>query len=569
MKKIFQLLLLCLWMFTPCFKASAQTAGFQLIHNAADPALDTIDIYVNGNLAADDFAFRSATPSINALAGLPLNLGIAGGNSTGVNDTIKNFPITLTNGQVYAAMLTGVLNPGNFAANPDGQSTAFDLKLYNNIRLVSLTPGNAEYVTIHGITDAPIMDFVIRNKGTQADNSTYKTVSGYASVPALSSYLDLMDTAQGSIYTTYATDFSGLGDSTAVLFTSGFQDTSLNQGGAVAGLFGAFANGTVVEYPQVSIAFLQAIHNCADPAADSLDIYALGFLAVDNFEFRKATNYLEVPAGIPIDVGVALGNSASINDTIKNFPVVFENGKNYIAIATGVLDTSNFAANPNGINIGFNLQLIDFARVKALNPGDVDYLGVHGSTDAPMLDVMISGTGPVFFDNYVFGDVSQYVSATAISYNIDVTDSGNTVVYGSYLADLGPYTNQSGVVFSSGFWDPTANQNGASYGLFIAIPNGSVYPFPNITGIDNQQGLPEFTVAPNPANDFAVLRLSHAPAGVHTATLTDLTGKLLLNKVPMTDQTLTLDTRNMQPGLYVVQITFASGASIVKKLIVR
>ena len=37
----------------------AQTARIQIIHNAADPAAQEVDVYVNGTLARDNFAFRT------------------------------------------------------------------------------------------------------------------------------------------------------------------------------------------------------------------------------------------------------------------------------------------------------------------------------------------------------------------------------------------------------------------------------------------------------------------------------------------------------------------------------
>ena len=47
-------------------------ARLQVIHNAADPAADRVDIYVNDKLLRDDFEFRTATEFMDA----PSNEGI-------------------------------------------------------------------------------------------------------------------------------------------------------------------------------------------------------------------------------------------------------------------------------------------------------------------------------------------------------------------------------------------------------------------------------------------------------------------------------------------------------------
>lgn len=100
---------------------------------------------------------------------------------------------------------------------------------------------------------------------------------------------------------------------------------------------------------------LQVIHNCADPAADSVDIYVNGALTLDNFAFRTATSFLTLPSGVDINVGVAPKNSSSAADTLKNFIFNLANGQRYVAVASGVLNTAGFSANPNGVNTGFTI----------------------------------------------------------------------------------------------------------------------------------------------------------------------------------------------------------------------
>ena len=85
---------LLLFFLIPFGMASSQTARIQVIHNAADPAADSVDIYLNGTRLLDNFKFRTATPFIDAPAGVALNIGVAPANSTTAADTIKNFTVT-------------------------------------------------------------------------------------------------------------------------------------------------------------------------------------------------------------------------------------------------------------------------------------------------------------------------------------------------------------------------------------------------------------------------------------------------------------------------------------------
>ena len=113
----------------------AQTARLQVIHNAADPGAASVDIYLNGTLLLDNFSFREATPYIDAPAGTPINIGVAGPNSTSAADTLKNFNVTLTENETYVAIANGVLDPNSYSANPDGRSTAITLFVKEMARL--------------------------------------------------------------------------------------------------------------------------------------------------------------------------------------------------------------------------------------------------------------------------------------------------------------------------------------------------------------------------------------------------------------------------------------------------
>ncbi|MFM7078220.1 MAG: DUF4397 domain-containing protein, partial [Bacteroidota bacterium] len=133
---------------------------------------------------------------------------------------------------------------------------------------------------------------------------------------------------------------------------------------------------------------LQVIHNCADPNASLVDVYVNGGLALDNFSFRSATPFLNLPSGTVLNIGIAPATSASVNDTLVNFPVTLASGEKYVAVASGVLSPGSFSNNPDGKNIGFGLNIIANAQTASAQAGNVDITILHGSTDAPAVDII-------------------------------------------------------------------------------------------------------------------------------------------------------------------------------------
>lgn len=76
--------------------ANAQTARVQVIHNCADLAADSVDVYLDNGILLDNFAFRTATGFIDApAAGTPIRLSVAPKNSTSVADTFYSISVTL------------------------------------------------------------------------------------------------------------------------------------------------------------------------------------------------------------------------------------------------------------------------------------------------------------------------------------------------------------------------------------------------------------------------------------------------------------------------------------------
>lgn len=461
--------------------SQAQTADVQIIHNSADPVADSVDIYLNGAAtpAVDNFKFRTATPFLQLPAGIQVAVGVAPGNSTGPGDIIATFNYTLTAGETYIIVATGVLDPSMFDTSVNSAvDIAFDLKVLTPAQMMG-TGAGVDIVAIHGATDAPSVD-VLANGGTPAliDDLDFGAYSGYASVPAAEYVLDITPANDNSVVVaSFYADLSALGGGAAVVFASGFLNPANNMNGAPFGLFAALANGTVVELPVVGNARAQVIHNAADPAAATVDVYVKyvkDSLKLDDFAFRGATPFVDLPTGYPVDIAIAPSTSMSSSEAIATFEATLEDGGSYLIVANGVLDPSSFAPNPDGNSTAFGLW-IDATAKEASGTGDVDIKVLHGATDAPSVGVNANGGAAV--DSAAYGDITGYLSVPAAEYRIDVTGAKDpSTLVAPFYVDASGLGGGATLVFASGFLDPASNQNGEAFGLFAAFADGTVAP---------------------------------------------------------------------------------------------
>jgi len=565
-------ILLLILMITGVNNLFAQTARLQVIHNAADPGAVSVDIYLNGTLLLDNFGFRDATPYIDAPASTPINIGVAGPNSASAADTIKNFTVTLTENETYVAIANGVLTPNSFAANPDGRSTSFTLFIKAMAR-ESVTSSDVDFFVVHGSSDAPTVDVLARRVATLVDNAAYSDITDYITVPAASYILDVTPGNDNStIVASFGADLSGLGGGAAVLFASGFLTPGTNQNGPAFGIFAALPTGDVVAFPQVQLARLQVIHNAADVNAASVDIYLNGSLLLDNFAFREATPFIDAPAGVELNIGVAGPNSASVADTIKNFTVTLDNGATYVAIANGVLDPTSYAVNPGGKSTAFTLFIKAMARETGTS-NDVDFFVLHGATDAPAVDVIARGVATLVNDAS-YGDITNYISVPAAAYTLDLTLSDGTSLVQSYIADLSTLSSGSAVVFASGFLTPSANQNGEAFGLYFALADGTVGQFlAGVTGVEETSSITpnDYNLLqnyPNPFNPSTTINFTIPSNELVTLKIFNILGSevatLVNQNLAPGSYKFNFDAQNLASGVYLYELKAGNFTEIKK-----
>jgi hypothetical protein len=572
----------------PAF-ALAGTAELQVIHNAADPAAAEVDVYVNGDLLLDNFAFRTATPFVEVPAGVELNIGVAPGTSAGPEDILADFQVTLAAGGRYLAVANGVLDPDAFADNPDGRSTGFTLFLQDHMAKGSWW-GTVALRAVHGSTDAPAVDIVVRNEYW---NRTLYGGVGYGDIGqtkvllASDRIIDVTLPGQpDAVVASYQAPLKALAKQAFVVFASGFLDPAMNQDGAAFGLFAALADGSVVELPLDNpLARLQVIHNSPDPDASEVDIYVNGERLLDDFAFRAATPFIDVPAGVELVIGVAPGSAPDASGIIAEFPVTLMNGKTYVAMATGVLDPGAFAANPDGADIGFTIKPLAGAREKGYW-NRIAVVAYHGSTDAPRVDIRKETDydggyrdddddeddkswwyrGPLFGD-LGYGEFSGYKYLKARNYVLNVTPAGDDqTVVASFRADLRGLEGGAAVVFASGFLSPADNQDGEAFGLFAALPTGDVVALPAVTsGDDSRRDVVEVTRTqveqnyPNPFNPMTTIAFTMPAKGRVSVKVYDVRGRMVSELVNGEREAgrhaVTFDGTRLSSGLYMYQVT--------------
>jgi hypothetical protein len=554
--------------------AGGATAQLQIIHNCADLAAATVDVYVNGALLLDDFAFRTATPFVEVPAGVALDVAIAPGTSTSAADAIFDQSFTLAAGETYIVVASGTVSPSGYTP-----AMPFSLAVYDMAEETAAM-GNTDVLVYHGCTDAPTVDVyesAVLNT-TAVDNISYGDFAGYLNLPTADYTLQVRDAANSTIVAAYSAPLSTLGLDGAVItvLASGFLNPAVNSNGPAFGLYVALpTGGPLVPLPSVAIptARVQVVHNCADLAAATVDVWLNNTLLLDDFAFRTASPFVDVQAGVPFVVSIAAPNSTDTLGSIAHYTYSLEEGGSYILVANGIVSTSGYSpVKP------FDLYATDGAREVATDPMQTDILVFHGATDAPTVDVAETAVlgGATLVDNLSYGEFAGYLEVPTANYMLEVrTADGQPVAsFAAPLADLG-LQGQAITVFASGFLDPSMNSNGPEFGLWASLASGGpLVPLSNSTGIhENGLDAASMQLYPNPAAVQVNLKMSGAKDLAVDLRIADATGRIVLDlgrqQLHQGELSAPIDVHTLSSGLYRLVVQQGDAATSLPLQVVR
>lgn len=554
-------------LFAMTITITAQTARVQVIHNSADAAAEFVDVYLNEALLIPNFEFRTASPFIDAPAGV-FYLSVAPPNSSGAEDAIYTVPVTLAEGETYVVVADGIVSGSGYNPPQD-----FGLQIYPLGREVASDPANTDVLVHHGSTDAPAVDIVETGvgAGTIVDDIAYTEFQGYLELPT-DDYILQITTADGSTdVVAYAAPLASLGlDGAAfVAVASGFLDPTQNSDGPAFGVFVALpTGGAMIPLPTVAptqTARVQVIHNSADAAAESVDVYLNETLLIPNFAFRTASPFVNAPADIEIELSVAPANSTGVEEAIYTAAVTLAANETYIVVADGIVSGSGY--NPPQ---PFGLQVYGMGRESATDPSNTDVLVHHGSTDAPTVDVVETGVGAgTIVDDISYTEFQGYLELPTADYTLQInTADGSTgvVAYAAPLATLA-LDGAALVAVASGFLDPSQNSDGPAFGVYVALPaGGELVALPSATlGVEDFD-TNTFLMYPNPAVSELNFEYPTLESNAFNITITDTQGRTVATDT-INASNQSMDVTNLSSGLYQVLIMEGNDLVGTKKLL--
>jgi hypothetical protein len=549
------------------------TAEIQVIHNSADAAAATVDVYLGSDLVIDNFAFRTATPFVEVPAGVEIEVSIAPASSTSVGDAIATFPYSLASGEKYIIVANGIVSPTGYSP-----ATAFDLHVYGMGQDASASSGNTDVLVFHGSTDAPAVSVWETGVGAGElfNNFVYADFEGYLELPTADYVIEVRDNAGTTTVKSYDAPLATLGlqNAAAVVVASGFLNPANNSNGAAFGLWVALpTGGNLIPLPE-STAEIQVIHNSADAAAATVDVYLNGTLTLDNFAFRTATPFVEVPAGVEIEVAIAGANSTSVGDAIATFPYSLASGGKYIIVANGIVSPSGYSpATP------FNLYVYPMAQDAAVVSTNTDVLVFHGSTDAPTVSVWETAVpAGELFNDFTYGDFEGYLELPTADYVVEVRDNAGTTPVAAYSAPLETLAldGQALVVLASGFLNPANNSGGAAFGLWVALSTGGdlvELPAASLTGVEENSAINGLNIYPNPAQNVLNINFSTEESTDVTVNIINANGMLVqttsMDNANAGNRIITVSTEELAAGIYNLSLVTSSGTETRNFVVVK
>ena len=568
--------------------AYSQQANVQLIHNAGDPLLDSIDVWVitfgSPTKFYSNLRFREQSAFLSLPTGFSATVCLAPAGSTSISDTIYSKTLVLNTPTNYLYMFSGLVKPSTFASNPSGRKTNVNYITKNEVRSSAQKAGKFDITFINDVTDAVPLKVSVRgpqglsvlgNSIAYGDTTSYMSLSNTGDY-----YLDIVNASTGKKIGSYELDLKNsqyANVTSGIIFTSGFMDSTKNKNGKSFGLFVAIPTlpnggqtGKSIKLPLVQNAKVQFINASSDPVLKKADIYVFGNKVVNGLSSLAALPFATAASDTTMKVVVAAGGSSSIADSVFTQMVRFNAGDIKVAVLAGSASTTGFAANPQGRSIKAAVYFSD-ARMASYTKGKFETKVFHGVSDAGYYDVIVNN-GPKLMNNGAYTDFGSYTTTASGPLSIEVKDSAATTVLRRFKMDFTGLADSAGILLLTGYDVPANNKSGAAIGMVAVLPHGQVISATETTGIlaNKATGNIDMNIYPNPAQSNAIISYQLAERANVRISVLDETGRLV-SATNMGEQAgaqqYMLNINKLSAGVYYVQLQAGSSIGYQKLMV--
>ena len=302
-------------------------------------------------------------------------------------------------------------------------------------------------------------------------------------------------------------------------------------------------------------AAVQFIHNALP--ASPVDVYVNDTRVLDDFDFRTATPYLEVPAGdalVDVTDGGAADNSAPFFTTTLSLTPQ----ETYIAIANGVAGQN------------FDILVKADARPAADDTSKAEFFIAHGVLDAPASGVDVRLLDPfnenlpsqTLADDINFEELSDYLSLDPALFNIDATSFNGSTVYDAYHFDLEAFGGKTFTLLLSGLLSPATGDPAFAVVGFDA--DGNPLMLDVATATEDVAEVPaEFVLRgnyPNPFNPTTTIHFDLPARAEVRVAVYDLLGRQVLSLPALileagAARRVAVDGASLASGTYLYRLT--------------
>ncbi|MFW5967984.1 MAG: DUF4397 domain-containing protein [Persicimonas sp.] len=438
------------------------SAELQLIHEAPDPGLESVQVTIEGESLDEELDFRSATDFVAVEADTQVTVAVSGESQE------AEFDVELDEDDTAIGVLHGVTDPDEVPLASEDRDAQLDLEVLENAR-DEPSGGADEAVAFHASPDAPTVDLIADRDDTLVDELEYAEFSEYVELPEGVTTLDLVNTGDERHLDAFQTpDLDGNQSFTVV--ASGFLDVEESDRPELALMAYPPEGGEGVAFEQA--ARLQIVHNSPDPQIGAVDISVGDETIGEGVEYREASATTTFVSETDLDVEIRAEDDGE--DPIFEETLQLAEGGSFIGVATGFVDAESFAENPDGEETDFELAISNM-RETATDGDEVDVRAFHGATDAPAVDLVDAGDDDALIEGLGYGEFSDRLALEPASYDLEFVPADNGETVGTTTLDLSDAAANAFNVVVSGLVEPPDElQADAGLALVVVSPAGEV-----------------------------------------------------------------------------------------------